>query len=380
MKRILLLSILLALTACAPATIAAPSPTPSSIPTSTQTATPAPTATMTATQIPPIEIIHQSLETCPGFEILCTNPHAFGLEGQALADWRKLREQKDNEYETAWRDLLSQTAAEGKWQAEFYTFFSEEAPDISQWDTLDWRQRMNAVAAWLRVYGDGLTAVNIPTSWIREAASSRELLFVKYKEPGGLFTIGYSSATSIESSTSWYDQAPSVLSFGKLAKLQWGGRLSKLGMYAKDYVSPVNYPGKSFSDVGVAFVYIRDKQGTPHATFIMFPLAQQTLEKGGMFAHTPPSGGKMIISEGTSANKTEPVQLELLSRTGTEKISISPEISIRLWQMFKFARSEPNLFWVFADNSAGRPFVGGLDVDTSIGLIAPPGYVFPPHP
>jgi hypothetical protein len=331
MKRILLLSILLALTACAPATIAAPSPTPSSIPTSTQTATPAPTATMTATQIPPIEIIHQSLETCPGFEILCTNPHAFGLEGQALADWRKLREQKDNEYETAWRDLLSQTAAEGKWQAEFYTFFSEEAPDISQWDTLDWRQRMNAVAAWLRVYGDGLTAVNIPTSWMNEFASGRQIVFEKHNVDGPFSQIGY-KFTFPSSSGHDYDVSPSVLSFGRTVTNIWTSRNGDFGFFAKDYISPVNIPGKNINEMAGVLVYARDKQGIPHATIQIIPFLQQSIGRDYYYVRAG-DGGKLTLTQGPTDSTTAEVTLvrNPLGATG-ERFSINKQNAKKLSQ------------------------------------------------
>jgi hypothetical protein len=160
--------------ACAPATSAptptkTPSPKPSA--TATQTNTPPPTLTPT----PATDILYEELITCAGFEILCSNPHAFGLEGAALESWRAKRAEVDAMYETAWGQVLAENAAEGKWQAEFQTFFGRSAPDVNNWNNLSNQDQMDMVAAWLRIYNDGVTAVNVPSGWINEAVSNRDL-------------------------------------------------------------------------------------------------------------------------------------------------------------------------------------------------------------
>ena len=389
MKRIPLVSILFVLTAlgvnliaCAPATTAVPSPTPSPIPTSTQTATLAPTATATATQISPTAIIHESLATCPGFESLCTNPHAFGLTGAELTKWQELRAKLDGIYDKAWGQLVTEVRSDSKFTTEYKQFFNQQEVPTGEWKNLTNQQKMDMVAAYLRVYGDGVTAVNIPTSWMREAASSRDLLFVRYDVPDNeIVQIGYSAAGREKSSTTWYDAAPKFLSFGKLVTLAFNSRLQSLGIFGNDYVNPVNYPGKPITDVGLAWIYVRDQQGGLHATFVMFPFARQTLENGGAYVHAPQDGGGAnVISPGVSWEDTAPVVLKLPSSAGLEEFPITPEMSARVWKMLAFARGEPGLYWLFVNNNKYHAFIGGLDVDPKIILFLPKGYVLPQHP
>jgi hypothetical protein len=97
------------------------------------------------------------------------------LEGAALESWRAKRAEVDAMYETAWGQVLAENAAEGKWQAEFQTFFGRSAPDVNNWNNLSNQDQMDMVAAWLRIYNDGVTAVNVPSGWINEAVSNRDL-------------------------------------------------------------------------------------------------------------------------------------------------------------------------------------------------------------
>lgn len=281
-------------------------------------------------------------------------------------------------YETAWGQVLAENAAEGKWQAEFQTFFGRSAPDVNNWNNLSNQDQMDMVAAWLRIYNDGVTAVNVPSGWISEAVSSRDLLFLRYEAPIGYPYIGYKGAASEENLSIYYNNAPEYSAFGRIVKIAWQARSLGLGIYTSDYINPVNYSGKSISEVGLAWVYVRDQQGNKHATFLLIPFAQQTLELGGALVHGKPDSGQSDLFAGSNIDKTKPVRIVIMAG-GLEEINITSETSNRVWQLFAYARKHNELTW-FLRHTSSSMFLGAIDVSNWLDLVAPPGYSLPPHP
>lgn len=365
------LCLVFVLVSCSPARTAAPaqtsevSQTSEVLTTSTPapTETPIPTATQSATATPAIDVLRESLEICPGFEVLCTNPHAFGLAGAELTKWQDLRAQKNAEYTKAWGELIN---ASSTWQAEYQTFFGEDAP-TGAFESLSQEQQLNVIAAYMRVQNaDGFMPFNISTDLINATIADPSKLF-GYRD--NVVLVGYENSPETVDMVSFdsmrdkkYIDLFKITSFGETLLLPWNIHMNDLGVYADDIVGPVFAPGEGFNAMYL-FVYVRDKNGVKFPAFVEIPFVKHKLENGGYFQHADSPYSR--VEAGSALNTTAPIKIAYWNGKSYENTSIGLNNIAQFWSILFLARDK-GYHIVLSDESDYPSFFGGVKCVTTI--------------
>lgn len=330
------------------------------------TDTPAPTATRAATATPAIDVLRESFATCPGFEVLCTNPHAFGLSGAELIKWQQLRAQKDAEYTKAWGEVINKDTA---WQAEYRKFLGENPP-IGTFESLTLEQQLNVIAVYMRVQNaNGFMPFNISTDLINATIDDPGKL-ITYRVNGHLIGFEHSPAsfTQEEYDAMINDPGFQVISFGQQIALPWVVHTNDLGVFAKDIIGPVFVPGKAGNEALYLFVYVRDQNNIPYPAFVEIPFAQQTLDKGGYFEHGDSPYSR--IEPGNVLEKTVPVKVAYWNGKSWDTTSINSSNVAQFWLALLQAR-DGEYFIVLSGESNYPYFFGGVKCVTTIVTILP---------